>query len=146
MPSLPSSSMADQVFQIGEVARRVGLSITTIRHWDDTGLAPPSARSTGGFRLYTTADIDRLLFIKRFRPLGFGIEDTRSVLAILDGFVDTPSEVTGPGADRLRAYVAVANERCEALRTELADAEAFIAELERHLSEPAAPAKEPGRR
>jgi DNA-binding transcriptional MerR regulator len=45
------------MMQIGEAAERVGLSLRTIRHWDEVGLVVPSARSNGGFRLYTEADI-----------------------------------------------------------------------------------------
>ena len=43
--------------QIGEVAERVKLSLRTIRHYEEVGLVPPSARSKGGFRLYTEADV-----------------------------------------------------------------------------------------
>jgi len=46
--------------QIGEVADRTQLSLRTIRHYDEVGLVPPSARSEGGFRLYTEADVERL--------------------------------------------------------------------------------------
>ena len=51
--------------QIGEAAERVGLRIRTIRHYEDVGLVIPSARSAGGFRLYTDADLERLLVIRR---------------------------------------------------------------------------------
>ncbi|WP_043368340.1 MerR family DNA-binding transcriptional regulator, partial [Mycolicibacterium conceptionense] len=47
--------------QIGEVAARTELSIKTIRHYDEVGLVTPSARSAGGFRLYTADDVNRLL-------------------------------------------------------------------------------------
>ena len=44
---------------IGELAERTGLSLRTIRHYDDVGLLPAAARTDGGFRLYTEADCDR---------------------------------------------------------------------------------------
>ena len=43
--------------QIGEVAARTELSLRTIRHYEETGLVIPSARSQGGFRLYTETDV-----------------------------------------------------------------------------------------
>ena len=51
--------------QIGEAAERVGLSIRTIRHYEEVGLIVPSARSGGGFRLYTEPDLARLAWSRR---------------------------------------------------------------------------------
>ena len=56
--------------QIGEVADQVGLSLRTIRFYEEAGLVIPSARSVGGFRLYSETDLDRLQLIKRMKPLG----------------------------------------------------------------------------
>jgi DNA-binding transcriptional MerR regulator len=120
--------MPDGALQIGEVARRLDLSINTLRHWHETGLAPPSGRSPGGFRLYTETDVARLAFIKRFRPLGYGIDEIRDVMATRDALA--LGEPAGPLIERLKEYIAVAKERCAAMRTDLADAEAFIAELQ----------------
>ncbi|PRC44258.1 MerR family transcriptional regulator [Mycobacterium sp. ITM-2017-0098] len=74
--------------QIGQVAARTELSIATVRHYDEVGLVTPSARSTGGFRLYTEADVDRLLVIRRMKPLGFTLTEMKDLLdslAALDG-------------------------------------------------------------
>ncbi len=54
------SSGERAALRIGEVADRVGLSLRTIRHYDEIGLVVPSDRSAGGFRLYTEADVVRL--------------------------------------------------------------------------------------
>lgn len=70
--------------QIGEVAERTGLSLRTIRYYGEVGLVEPSARSRGGFRLYTESDVARLLLIKRMKPLGFSLEETRDLLDTLD--------------------------------------------------------------
>ena len=56
--------------RIGEVAERTALSFRSLRHWDDVGLVQPSARTEGGFRLYTEKDVDRILIIRRMKPLG----------------------------------------------------------------------------
>jgi DNA-binding transcriptional MerR regulator len=70
--------------QIGQVAARTELSITTVRHYDEVGLVTPSARSTGGFRLYTDADVERLLVIRRMKPLGFTLAEMKDLLDSLD--------------------------------------------------------------
>jgi DNA-binding transcriptional MerR regulator len=77
--------------QIGEVAARTELSIKTIRHYDEVGLVVPSARSAGGFRLYTTGDVDRLLAIRRMKPLGFSLDEMRQLLV-----ASTPSTAPLP--------------------------------------------------
>ena len=66
--------------QIGQVAARTELSIATVRHYDEVGLVTPSARSAGGFRLYTEADVERLLVIRRMKPLGFTLGEMRDLL------------------------------------------------------------------
>ena len=66
--------------QIGQVAAKTELSIATVRHYDEVGLVTPSARSTGGFRLYTEADVERLLVIRRMKPLGFSLAQMRDLL------------------------------------------------------------------
>jgi len=67
----------DGMHQIGEVAEAVGLSLRTIRHWDDVALVPPSGRSAGGFRLYTDADIERLRLGRSLKPLDLTLEEIR---------------------------------------------------------------------
>src|SRR5690606_36514639 len=61
--------MEGRHMQIGEVADRTGLSLHTICHYEEVGLALPTARSQGGFRLNTDDDVARLLVIKRMKPL-----------------------------------------------------------------------------
>lgn len=71
--------------QIGEVAERTQLSLRTLRHYDQVGLVPPSARSEGGFRLYTEADVTRLNHVRRITPLGFSLDETAEILKLLEG-------------------------------------------------------------
>ena len=74
----------EQMHQIGEVAEAVGLSLRTIRYYEEAGLVPPSGRSTGGFRLYTDADIDRLRLVKHMKPLDLTIDEMRDLLVTRD--------------------------------------------------------------
>ncbi|GAA4867027.1 MerR family transcriptional regulator [Saccharopolyspora cebuensis] len=117
--------------QIGEVAERTGLSLRTIRYYDEVGLVVPSARSQGGFRLYTEPDIDRLQLIKRMKPLGFQLEEMRDLLAILDPTPDSPA-IEDPEA-RLAEFSATAENACEDLRARLRIAEEFAATIRSHL-------------
>src|SRR5699024_6005897 len=71
--------------QIGEVAERTQLSLRTLRHYDQVGLVPPSARSEGGFRAYPAADVPRLHHVRRITPLGFSLDETAEILKLLEG-------------------------------------------------------------
>jgi DNA-binding transcriptional MerR regulator len=74
--------------QIGEVAEAVGLSLRTIRYYEETGLVLPSGRSAGGFRLYTDSDIDRLRLVKQMKPLELTIDEMRELLTVRDRLAD----------------------------------------------------------
>ncbi|RWR18925.1 MerR family DNA-binding transcriptional regulator [Microbacterium enclense] len=119
----------DQVrpMQIGELAERTGLSIRTLRHYDEIGLLRPSARSEGGFRLYTADDESRLLLIRRMKPLGYSLEQMGELLAVVDGLVAAPQD------DDLRARLDGIREeaitRRDGLRRQLAAADEFLAQL-----------------
>ncbi|MFH9012725.1 MerR family transcriptional regulator [Streptomyces sp. NPDC017943] len=123
--------------QIGEVAARTELSLRTIRHYEETGLVIPSARSQGGFRLYTEADVARLMVIRRMKPLGFTLDEMRALLEATDR-LDSGEEL-GPQArgellDRLRGYEQAARRRVEDLRVQLSRAEDFAATLAERLA------------
>ncbi|MEG3628631.1 MerR family transcriptional regulator [Streptomyces poriticola] len=123
--------------QIGEVAERTGLSLRTIRHYEEVGLVSPSARSKGGFRLYTESDVDRLMVIRRMKPLDFSLEEMRDLLDVTDRLAATDDPATGVELEHLRerldSYRKVADARCEALRARLEMAEDFAATLRRRL-------------
>ena len=68
--------------QIGELSRRTGCNIETIRFYERIALLPTPARSAGRYRVYDTADIRRLAFIRRARQLGFTVDAVRALLAL----------------------------------------------------------------
>jgi DNA-binding transcriptional MerR regulator len=117
--------------QIGELAERTGLSLRTIRHYDDEGLLTPSARSAGGFRLYSSADHDRLMVIRRMKPLGFSIDEMRELLDVVDALGDpaVPADRRAGLRSQLDTFVAAAAERREKLHAQLAMADEFIGTL-----------------
>ncbi|MET9793158.1 MerR family transcriptional regulator [Streptomyces canus] len=129
--------MSSEHMQIGEVATRTELSLRTIRHYEDTGLVIPSARSQGGFRLYTESDVARLMVIRRMKPLGFTLDEMRALLEAtdrLDTGEELPPEERKELLDRIRGFEQAAQKRVEDLRTELARAEEFAATLAERLT------------
>lgn len=124
--------------QIGEVAARTELSLRTIRHYEETGLVVPSARSQGGFRLYTETDVARLLVIRRMKPLGFTLDQMRDLLEATDrldtgGDVDTDEREAL--LDRVREYEQAAAQKIEDLRVQLTRAEDFASTLRARLEQ-----------
>ena len=111
--------------QIGQVAARTQLSIRTVRHYDDVGLVTPSARSTGGFRLYTDADVDRLLVIRRMKPLGFTLAEMKELLEALDVLDNKKASAAErkAAARCLRDYRAKTDDSADRLRQQLVYAE-----------------------
>lgn len=59
---------------VGKVAERYGITVRTLRHYDEVGLVRPSARSAAGYRLYDDADLARLATVVGYRRLGLPLE------------------------------------------------------------------------
>ncbi|EST33426.1 MerR family transcriptional regulator [Streptomycetaceae bacterium MP113-05] len=132
--------MTERQMQIGEVAERTGLSLRTIRHYEEVDLVMPSARSKGGFRLYTESDVERLMVVRRMKPLGFTLDEMRDLLEITDRLSSRrgdPSTVEHSSRlrERLDAYRRIADARCETLRAQLTAAEDFAGTLRRRLDQ-----------
>lgn len=129
--------MTQQRMQIGEVSHLTGLSLRTIRYYGEVGLVVPSARSAGGFRLYTESDIVRLRLIKRMKPLEFSLDEMRDLLGVLDGLErpELSAEARGQYLARLKMFHDVATARVEAVRSHLTIAEGFAAELKAELTQ-----------
>jgi MerR family copper efflux transcriptional regulator len=121
------------LLQIGQVAERTGLSLRTIRFYEENGLVVPTTRSEGGFRLYSDADVARLEVIKRMKPLGFSLEEMHQLLTLLADLDGGGTEGRDALTDRLRMFHEAATARVTALREQLAVAEGFAATLAEHL-------------
>jgi DNA-binding transcriptional MerR regulator len=121
------------MMQIGEVADRVGLSLRTVRYYEEMGLLSPEKRTEGGFRLYTDAQVDRLNLIKRMKPLGFSVQEMRELLEARA----TLGEPAGDTAEHdharelLSGFAAAAADRCDELRAQLESAETLARQLRR---------------
>jgi DNA-binding transcriptional MerR regulator len=66
--------------RVGELARRAGLTVRTLHHYDEIGLLSPSARTESGHRQYGAVEIERLQQIVSSRQLGFPLEEIRELL------------------------------------------------------------------
>lgn len=119
--------------QIGEVAQRVGLSLRTIRYYEEMGLVVPSARSAGGFRLYTETDVARLALIKRMKPLDFSLDESRDLLSVLDALEAARGPEQAVLVERLELFLEAARARVVAIQEKLVVAEEFADELSREL-------------
>lgn len=118
------------MMQIGELADRAEMSLRTIRHYDEVGLLTPSGRTEGGFRLYTERDFDRLLLIRRMKPLGYTLEAMTELLRVVDSLeaASTPEETAAIRA-QLAAFEEEASLRRAKLEDQLAMADEFLALL-----------------
>ncbi|MCU1497169.1 MAG: cueR1 [Acidimicrobiales bacterium] len=124
--------------QIGEAAEAVGLSLRTIRHWDEVGVAPPSGRSAGGFRLYTDDDIERLRLAKALKPLDLSLDQMRDLLETRSSLREALDETERARlVDRLAMFSSLADERCSRLHQQLDQVEEVARLLQRECGRPA---------
>ncbi|MGH6946837.1 MAG: MerR family transcriptional regulator [Kiloniellales bacterium] len=79
--------------QRGELAKRTGCNLETVRYYEKIGLLPDPPRTPSGYRTYDEVHEHRLRFILRARELGFGIEEIRGLLSLVDRHVFTCAEV-----------------------------------------------------
>lgn len=129
----PSVIAKADLHQIGEVADRVGLSLRTVRYYEEMGLLTPEMRTGGGFRLYSDEQVDRLALIKRMKPLGFTVQEMRELLNARDALrllAEADPKRTA-AATKLSEFGRSAEERCGRLREQLAHGEELAKQLSR---------------
>jgi DNA-binding transcriptional MerR regulator len=109
--------MTERMRTVGEVADLVGVSVRTLHHYDRVGLVMPSARSAAGYRMYSTADVERLHHVLVYRELDFPLD---RIAELLDD----------PAADQiglLRRQQALLTDRIEHLRQVVDSLERMVA-------------------
>jgi DNA-binding transcriptional MerR regulator len=104
--------MKFEALKVGELARRTGLTVRTLHHYDEIGLLKPSLHTEAGYRLYTAADVARLQQVLSLRQLGFALEEVRDCLD-RPGFA--PLEVIRLHVTRLREQIELQRKLCERL-------------------------------
>jgi DNA-binding transcriptional MerR regulator len=124
-----------KALKVGELAKRTGITVRTLHHYDELGLLSPSRRDGSRYRLYTEEDVARLQQILSLRQLGFSLEEVRRCLASPDY---SPLRVVEMHVERLSEQIDVQQRlraKLEALAehmrsTESVSAEEFIETLE----------------
>ena len=97
--------------RIGDLAKRSGCEVVTIRYYEKEGLLPKPARSGGNFRLYGDAHIERLQFVRHCRSLDMPLNEIRALLGLRDNSAQDCGDVNA-----LReAHSRQTEERVEAL-------------------------------
>jgi DNA-binding transcriptional MerR regulator len=127
--------MRFEALKVGELARRTGLTVRTLHHYDEIGLLKPSLHTESGHRLYTADDVARLQQVLSLRQLGFSLEEVRDCLD-RPGF--SPVEVIRLHVARLREQIELQRGLCERLEALVAyfqpagevSADAFLQSIE----------------
>ncbi|PWK92724.1 MerR family transcriptional regulator [Fulvimonas soli] len=105
---------------VGELARRCGLTVRALHHYDAIGLLRPSSRSAAGYRLYGQADVERLHRIQALRQLGLPLADIGAALSGPQRPLAEVVERQIAQIDRQAAEAARLRERLVRLRAQLA--------------------------
>ncbi|MYT40511.1 MerR family transcriptional regulator [Streptomyces sp. SID8356] len=103
----------DTLYSIGELARRTGLTVKTIRFYSDRGIVAPTARSPAGYRLYSIDAVARLDLVRTLRELGLDLPTIRKVV---DRELSLP-EVAAAHAEALTVQIRVLRLRRAVLTT-----------------------------
>jgi DNA-binding transcriptional MerR regulator len=104
--------MSFEPLKIGELARRTGLTVRTLHHYDEIELLRPSLRTEAGHRLYTVDDVARLQRVASLRQLGFSLDEIRDCLTRPEF---SPLEVIRLHLARLRKQIEAQRTLCERL-------------------------------
>lgn len=131
MQASKDKSTDDSGLSIGRLAARTGTAPDTIRYYERLGLMPRAPRSAGRHRCFGPSHIERLLFIRRARALGFSLQAIESLLAL-----------AAPGRRSCASVRQVALEHLNDVRarlTELHRLEAALAETVAHCTGDTAP-------
>lgn len=115
--------------QIGRVAAQTGLTVDAIRFYEKQRLLERAPRSEGGFRLFTTEDIQKIQFIRRAQQLGFSLPEIRELMACQRSGETACSHVH----DLLRAKVATVREKIRELKILEAQLASNLRKCERNL-------------
>jgi DNA-binding transcriptional MerR regulator len=118
--------------QIGRVAEQTGLSVDAIRFYEKQRLLERPPRSEGGFRLFNSADVQRIQFIRSAQQLGFSLPEIRELLVVQRAGGKACSHIR----DLLRAKVATVEEKIRELGALEAHLKKSLRRCERNLNQP----------
>lgn len=116
---------------IGQFAEKSGLSLRSIRRYDDIGLLKAAGRTEGGFRVYTAADLARVRVIRGMRALGFAHDEIKDFLAVREASAGSLLNATAMERFELADLLEDVVQRERGLRKQLELADEFIGMLRR---------------
>ena len=102
----------ETAWKVGALARRTGLTVRALHHYDEIGLLTPSGRTPSGHRLYELADVERLQQIQSLRLMGFPLDEVKR---LLDGASLSPRRVIDLHLTRLQEQIAAQSRLAERL-------------------------------
>ncbi len=91
-----------RTFRIGDLAKRAGVNVVTIRYYELAGLLPVCERTTGNYRVYAEAHLQRLNFVRRCRELGFSLEQIKDLLKLSASQSPNCADVCNVAANHLK--------------------------------------------
>lgn len=130
--SIPSAAGAESgTYQIGDVADKVTLSLRTTRFYAEAGILAAVGEDGAGTPLYDDEAVDRLLLIKKMKPLGFALEEMRSLIDLRDEATSDgiASDRRAELLDRLQTWITLAEEKLRSLEEQVRIAESFLVGL-----------------
>ena len=120
------------MLKIGEFSKLSRISIRMLRHYDEIGLVSASGRTEGGFRLYTEENFERLILIRRMKPLGFSLEEMTALLEVIDAMPGSSDDESRALRQKLDGFIQETITRREGLRAQLAMSDEFLRLLQQH--------------
>lgn len=117
----------DKGWKVGELAKQTGLTVRTLHYYDQIGLLIPSQHTESGHRLYSAADLRRLLQVISLKQMGFPLDEIQSILSKPD---HDPSQLLSAQLERLDEQI----HTLAALRQTIADLQPLI-QTEREVSQ-----------
>ena len=109
----------ENTMSIGVLAKATGTKVETVRWYEQVGLLPVPARTSGNYRAYDAAHLGRLSFIRRARDLGFSLDQVRALL-----------DIAGQQDRSCEAVDMIAREHLEEVDRKIADLQALRRELD----------------
>ena len=116
-------------YRIGQVARRVGMTVEGLRYYERRGLLRPASRSASGYRLYGESDVERLRFVRAAQEMGFTLSEITELLELRDGSDRSYRSMR----DHLAARLEEVRHRIGLLRAMCADLEDALQRCDRQL-------------
>jgi DNA-binding transcriptional MerR regulator len=105
--------------RIGELASKAGVNVQTIRFYERRRLLRKPGRTPSGYRDYTKADLETVVFIKWCQPLGFTLKEVRQQQQLHTALAGLPSARIGRKSQELRSMIYMAEEKLASIRQKI---------------------------